>query len=134
MGNAMGGPGGPPGGDPKKGDKKPQKKKFETRAGGVTRKKRMKKGPTAAQRLPTVTPVAKCKLRMLKLERVKDFLLLEQEFIQNQERLRPKEERDNRRSHQNRLPRRRNHRKSPSPGWGPARVRASPPSAGRLRG
>ena len=25
------------------------------------------KGPTAAQRLPTVTPVAKCKLRMLKL-------------------------------------------------------------------
>ena len=94
MGNAMGGPGGPPGGDPKKGDKKPQKKKFETRAGGVTRKKRMKKGPTAAQRLPTVTPVAKCKLRMLKLERVKDFLLLEQEFIQNQERLRPKEEKD----------------------------------------
>ena len=29
---------------------------------------------------------------MLKLNRIKDFLLLEEEFIQNQERLRPQEE------------------------------------------
>ena len=28
---------------------------------------------------------AKCKLRLLKIERVKDFLLLEEEFMKNQE-------------------------------------------------
>ena len=39
-----------------------------------------------------MTPHAKCKLRLLKLNRIKDFLLLEEEFIQNQERLRPQEE------------------------------------------
>jgi len=95
MGNAAGGmPGGPPpGGGGEKGEKK-QKKKFEPRGGGVIRKKRIKKGPAAATKLPNVTPVAKCKLRLLKLDRTKDFLLLEQEFIQNQERLRPKEEKD----------------------------------------
>lgn len=45
-------------------------------------------------KLPTVTPNAKCKLRLLKLERVKDWLLMEEEFVQNQERLRPQEERN----------------------------------------
>lgn len=30
---------------------------------------------------------------MLKLERIKDFLLLEEEYVQNQERLKPQEER-----------------------------------------
>jgi len=96
MGNAAGGmPGGPPpGGGGEKGEEKKQKKKFEPRGGGVIRKKRIKKGPAAATKLPSVTPVAKCKLRLLKLDRTKDFLLLEQEFIQNQERLRPKEEKD----------------------------------------
>ena len=34
----------------------------------------------------------RCRLKLLKLERIKDFLLLEEEFIQNQERLRPQEE------------------------------------------
>ena len=29
---------------------------------------------------------------MLKLERIKDFLLMEEEFIKNQERLKPQEE------------------------------------------
>ena len=29
---------------------------------------------------------------MLKLERIKDYLLLEEEFIKNQERLKPQEE------------------------------------------
>ena len=31
---------------------------------------------------------------MLKLERIKDFLLMEAEFIQNQERLKPQEEKN----------------------------------------
>lgn len=39
-----------------------------------------------------VTPNAKCRLRLLKLERIKDYLLMEEEFIQNQERLKPQEE------------------------------------------
>lgn len=41
-----------------------------------------------------VFPTAKCKLRMMKLTRIKDFLLLESEFIKNQKILRPSEDRD----------------------------------------
>ena len=41
-----------------------------------------------------VTPHTRCRLRMLKLERIKDFLLMEEEFIQNQERLKPQEEKN----------------------------------------
>lgn len=37
-----------------------------------------------------VFPTAKCKLRQMKLERIKDFLLMESEFIRNQQVLRPK--------------------------------------------
>lgn len=39
-----------------------------------------------------VTPIAKCKLRLLKLERMKDYLLMEQEFIQSQTATKPKED------------------------------------------
>ena len=74
--------------------KPPPKKRFErknpTRVG---RKKRKGKGPSITK-LPTVLPKAKCRLRKLKLERMKDYLLLEQEFIQNQERFKPKKEKD----------------------------------------
>lgn len=42
----------------------------------------------------TVTPHRNCRLKLLKLERIKDFLLLEEEFIQNQERLKPQEEKN----------------------------------------
>jgi 26S proteasome regulatory subunit T2 len=45
-------------------------------------------------KLPAITPNAKCKLRLLKLERVKDWLLMEEEFVANQERLKPQEERN----------------------------------------
>lgn len=38
-------------------------------------------------KLPTVTPVMKCRLKSLKLERIKDYLLLEEEFIRNQEQI-----------------------------------------------
>jgi hypothetical protein len=30
-----------------------------------------------------VTPVTKCRLRLMKCERIKDYLLMEQEFIEN---------------------------------------------------
>ncbi|KAF2292652.1 hypothetical protein GH714_026396 [Hevea brasiliensis] len=74
------------------GDKKD--KKFEPAAppARVGRKQRKQKGPEAAARLPTVTPLTKCKLRLLKLERIKDYLLMEEEFVANQERLKPQEE------------------------------------------
>merc|ERR1719384_2409388 len=39
-----------------------------------------------------VTPHTKCKLKLLKQERIKDYLLMEEEFIRNQERLKPQEE------------------------------------------
>ena len=41
-----------------------------------------------------VFPNSKCKLRLLKLERIKDYLLMEEEFIRNQEALKPKQEAD----------------------------------------
>ncbi|EEB96195.1 hypothetical protein MPER_04711, partial [Moniliophthora perniciosa FA553] len=71
-------------------DKKdqPQKKKWEpplpTRVG-----KKKRRGPSAASKLPPVYPTTRCRLRLYKLERIKDYLLLEEEFIQNQERLKP---------------------------------------------
>jgi hypothetical protein len=41
-----------------------------------------------------VTPHTRCRLKLLKLERIKDYLLMEEEFISNQERLKPQEERN----------------------------------------
>uniref|UniRef100_A0A2P2K5I1 26S protease regulatory complex subunit 4 family protein n=1 Tax=Rhizophora mucronata TaxID=61149 RepID=A0A2P2K5I1_RHIMU len=79
----------------RRGDKSDKKeKKFEPAAppARVGRKQRKQKGPEAAARLPTVTPLSKCKLRLLKLERIKDYLLMEEEFVANQERLKPQEE------------------------------------------
>ncbi|XP_028076112.1 26S proteasome regulatory subunit 4 homolog B-like [Camellia sinensis] len=65
-----------------------------TKAHGLMKAQRKQKGPEAAARLllPTVTPLTKCKLRLLKLERIKDYLLMEEEFVTNQERLKPQEE------------------------------------------
>lgn len=83
-----------PGQDKGKDDKAKEKKRFEpppppTRVG----KKQKRKAGDASSRLPTVTPNSKCKLRLLKLERVKDYLLIEEEYVANQERLKPAEDR-----------------------------------------
>ncbi|GAQ82274.1 regulatory particle AAA-ATPase [Klebsormidium nitens] len=87
-----------PGQTPPTGQKeeKKEKKKFEPQAppSRVGRKQKRQKGPEAASRLPTVTPATKCKLRLLKLERVKDYLLMEEEFVANQERLKPQEDKN----------------------------------------
>ena len=87
-------PGGPPGGGDKKDDK--EKKKYEPPAPAtrVGKKQRKQKGSEPGTRLPAVTPVSKCKLRLLKLERIKDYLLMEEEFVTNQERFKPQEERN----------------------------------------
>jgi 26S proteasome regulatory subunit T2 len=84
----------PPGDNKDKKDKDKEKKKYEpppppTRTGGKRKKRR---GAEAATKLPAVTPHTKCKLKLLKLERVKDYLLMEEEYITNQERLKPQEE------------------------------------------
>ncbi|KAA0037879.1 26S proteasome regulatory subunit 4-like protein B-like [Cucumis melo var. makuwa] len=81
-------------GDRKSDADKKKDKKYEPAAPPtrVGRKQRKQKGPEAAARLPTVTPLTKCRLRLLKLERVKDYLLMEEEFVTNQERLKPQEE------------------------------------------
>ena len=39
-----------------------------------------------------VFPTTRCRLKMLKMERIKDYLLMEEEFVVNQERLKPQEE------------------------------------------
>lgn len=38
-------------------------------------------------------PYTRCRLKQLRFERIKDYLLLEEEFIKNQERLKPQEDR-----------------------------------------
>lgn len=87
MGQGQSGPGGFPGGggDGKQQDEK--KKKWEPPAPPprVGRKQRKRNAANAAGgKIPTVTPTAKCHLRLLKLERVKDYLLMEEEFVANQ--------------------------------------------------
>ena len=85
-------PSGPGSNGKKKGDKS-QKKKFEppvqTRK---LRKKKGSKGPEAATKLPAVHPTKRSRLRLLRFERIKDHLLLEEEYVQNQENLRPAED------------------------------------------
>jgi 26S proteasome regulatory subunit T2 len=90
--SGLGGPGGPGGGPGE--EKKKEKKKWQPppppqRVG----KKLKKKGIDGATRLPDVAPASKCLLRKLKLERVKDWLLMEEEFVTNQEQIKPHTER-----------------------------------------
>ncbi|MBA0790976.1 hypothetical protein Gohar_015587, partial [Gossypium harknessii] len=69
-------------------------KKFEPAAppARVRSKQHKQKGSEVVAWLPTVTPLSKCKLQLLKLEQIKDYLLMEEEFVVNQERLKPQEE------------------------------------------
>lgn len=48
-----------------------------------------KKSGGSDMRLPKITPHARCKLKLLRTERVKDFLALEKEFIASMEAARP---------------------------------------------
>lgn len=81
-----------PGGDfnKKKDDKKKEKPKYEPPVESNFGKKR-RKGPDTAVKLPSVYPSTRCKLKLLKLERIKDHLLLEEEFVTNQEAFQPTE-------------------------------------------
>ena len=75
-------------------DKKDKKaKKYEQPAPTrVGKKKKKKQGPPQSARLPIIVPATKCKLRLLKLERCKDYLLMEEEFVLRQEQVKPQEE------------------------------------------
>ncbi|KAI4970815.1 hypothetical protein ZWY2020_001729 [Hordeum vulgare] len=74
------------------GDKKDKKFELPAAPSRVGRKQRRQKGPKATARLPNLVPLSKCRLRLLKLDRIKDYLLMEEEFVAAQERLRPIEE------------------------------------------
>ncbi|KAI3381077.1 hypothetical protein SNEBB_001423 [Seison nebaliae] len=72
---------------------KSKKKKYEppipTRIG---KKKKRTKGTDASNKLPQVLPYTRCRLKLLRYDRIKDWLLLEREYIENLERLRPERE------------------------------------------
>lgn len=87
----FGGPGKKKDDEKKKGDKPKWQPPKPTRVG---KKRKRGKGPLAAYKLPDVTPNIKCKLKQLRLERVKDFLLIEEEFLSNQEAVKPREEKE----------------------------------------
>ena len=89
MGNQLPGRGPPNQGGDKK--KEPPKKKLPPPQPTGPKKKK-KKSPEAQGRIPEVKPHTKCKLRLLKLDRIKDYLLMEEEFLTNQERLKPRED------------------------------------------
>lgn len=70
------------------GDKNKDGKKRERPAPQLPRprgkgRRKAKKGPEAASKLPAVTPHARCRLKLLKLERINDWLLMEEEFLKN---------------------------------------------------
>jgi 26S proteasome regulatory subunit T2 len=66
-------------------DKKKEKKKWQPPKPTRVGRKRRKKGAKMSTKLPTVTPISKSKLRLLRMERIKDFLLLEEEYLSNQD-------------------------------------------------
>ena len=96
-------------GNMEKGGQKPQKKKDDKKQFkkpepsllNLGKKKKKKKGVEVASKLPTVTPNTKCLLRMRKYERIKDYLLMEEEYINNQKE--NKEEDENKEKEKNML-------------------------------
>lgn len=77
QGNTPSGPGGA-GGPPGKKQDQPKKKYEPPLAPTRIGRKKRKGGDSQVHKLPVPTPTARCKLRLLKLERIKDHLLLEE--------------------------------------------------------
>ncbi|KAJ2721749.1 ATPase of 26S proteasome regulatory subunit 4 [Coemansia sp. Benny D115] len=92
MGNAQSGfPGGPPGsGKDKKKEK--EKKTWQPPLPTTIGQRKKKKGSDGVAKLPKVHPTTRCNLKLLKLKRINDYLLMEEEFVQNQQLLKPQEE------------------------------------------
>lgn len=79
-----------------KGSGQQSKKKDQDKKKEKPTEKKVWKYEKSSQRktnkLPDVNPLSKCRLRQLRLERIKDHLLMEEEFINNAELNRPKTE------------------------------------------
>ncbi|GME97065.1 hypothetical protein B5S28_g4881 [[Candida] boidinii] len=80
-------------GKQKKDDKKKQKPRYEPPIQSAKFGKKRKKGQDINNKLPNILPNTRCKLKLLRLERIKDHLLLEEEFVSNQETLQPTDQR-----------------------------------------
>ncbi|KAK5575442.1 hypothetical protein RB653_006575 [Dictyostelium firmibasis] len=78
------------GGQGDKGEKKDQPKYQPPPPPTQFGKKKKRRGAETSTKLPVITPHSKCKLKQLKLERIKDYLLMEQEFLQNYDLNQPK--------------------------------------------
>ncbi|KAI0243669.1 ATPase of 26S proteasome regulatory subunit 4 [Massospora cicadina] len=93
MGNSQSGiPNFPKQDDKKGGDKDGQKnkKKWEPPIPARTGGKKRRRGPSRPANF--LHPTTRCRLKLLKMERIKDYLLMEEEFVQNQEQLKPQDE------------------------------------------
>ena len=84
LGNIINGMNGKNGKDDKKKDPKKPMQKPAPSLVHLGKKKKKKKGVETASKLPTITPATKCLLRMRKAERIKDYLLMEEEYIKTQ--------------------------------------------------
>jgi 26S proteasome regulatory subunit T2 len=76
----------------KKNEEKKPIKKPDTTNMQLGKKKKRKKGVDIAAKLPNVTPISKCLLRMRKYERIKDYLLMEEEFVKSQSKYKTEDE------------------------------------------
>ena len=91
MGNLPGGQGDSQGNENRKEESK--KRRQEQRMPIRVGKKKKRRGAETTVKLPIVTPSTKCRLKLLRMDRIKDYMLLEQEFIKNQEALKPQADR-----------------------------------------
>lgn len=70
-------------GDKKKDPAKRERPQPPPRTGRGKGRRKPRKGPDVASKLPGVTPHARCKLKLLKVERISDWLLMEDEYLKN---------------------------------------------------
>ena len=83
MGSDIGGNRKPKKDEKDKDEEKKISKKPDVMNMQLGKKRKKKKGVDIASKLPTITPNTKCLLRLRNYERIKDYLLMEKEYIQN---------------------------------------------------
>lgn len=76
----------------KKNEEKKQVKKPDVSQMKLGKKKKKRRGVDVASKLPTITPTSKCLLRMRKFERIKDYMLMEEEYIKTQNKTKTEDE------------------------------------------
>ena len=67
------------------GDRKQRRPRRRPNMNKIKIKRKSKNNQYNPSKLPDVTPNLKCRLRLCRQERIKDFLLIEQEFVRKQE-------------------------------------------------